>query len=70
MTQNMGSLDRGVRVTVALVAAALFFSGAVSGVVGGLLLAAAAIFVLTASIGWCPLYVPLGISTRRRSTGA
>jgi hypothetical protein len=70
MTQNMGSLDRGVRVTVALVAAALFFSGTVSGVVGGLLLAAAAIFVLTASIGWCPLYVPLGISTRRRSTGA
>lgn len=57
MKINMGALDRGVRALagVALIAWALT-GGPVWAWVGILPIA-------TAAIGWCPAYVPFGIST-------
>lgn len=63
MKKNMGNVDRAIRVVLAIIIAALYYTGAVSGTLGIVLLALAAIFVLTSFISFCPLYAPFGIST-------
>lgn len=66
MKKNMGTLDKAIRILVAAVFVILFFTGVVSGVLGYVLLAVAAIFLLTSIIGICPLYMPFRISTKKR----
>lgn len=63
MKKNMGNVDRAVRVVLAIIIAALYFTGTISGTLGIILLAFAAIFVLTSFISFCPLYAPFGINT-------
>ncbi|MCS6847725.1 MAG: DUF2892 domain-containing protein [Anaerolineae bacterium] len=63
MKKNMGNLDRGIRIVVAIIFAALIATGTVSGVLAIVLGVLAAVFVLTSLIGFCPLYAPLGINT-------
>lgn len=57
MKQNVGSTDRTVRVIagIAIIAAGAYF-GSWWGAIG-------AVPLLTAALGWCPAYVPLGISS-------
>lgn len=64
MKANMGNIDRGFRLAVAVIIAALYFSETISGTIGIVLLVLAAIFALTSFISFCPLYLPFGISTR------
>jgi hypothetical protein len=63
MKKNMGSADKIVRVILALVFAALYFTGTVTGVIGYVLLALGGVFVLTSFVSFCPLYAPFGLST-------
>lgn len=63
MKKNMGSADRIVRIVLAVIFAALFFTGTVTSTLGYVLLALGVIFVLTSVISFCPLYAPFGIST-------
>ncbi|MGV6846309.1 MAG: YgaP family membrane protein [Lutibacter sp.] len=63
MKKNMGSADKAVRVLIAVVLAVLYWQGIISGTLGIVLLAVAAIFVLTSLVSFCPLYVPFGIKT-------
>ncbi len=65
MKPNMGTVDRTIRGVVVLIIAALFFFGQVSGVAAVILGVIAVAFLVTSMIGWCPLYVPLGFSTRK-----
>ncbi|HEY9150707.1 MAG: DUF2892 domain-containing protein [Gammaproteobacteria bacterium] len=60
MTQNMGSVDRGIRIVVGLVLIALVFVGPQTmwGWIGIIPLA-------TALIGWCPAYTVLGLKTSK-----
>jgi len=66
MKKNMGSIDKVFRVLVALVIGVLFYMNIISGTLGIVLLVAAAIFVLTSLVGFCPLYAPFGISTCKK----
>lgn len=63
MKKNMGNADRGIRIILAAVFAYLYFSGTVTGTVSYVLLAFAAVFVLTSLVSFCPLYPLLGINT-------
>lgn len=63
MKKNMGSADRIIRIIVAAVFAALYFTGTVTGTVGIILLVLGAVFLATSFISFCPLYLPFGIST-------
>ncbi len=68
---NVGGLDRWIRLMlgVPLIAAGLFPLGGAHGNVLGLLVALVGLASLVSGItGYCPLYVPLGISTKRPST--
>jgi hypothetical protein len=63
MKANMGSTDRIIRVILAIVMAALHFTGTVSGTLGIVLMVVAGIFALTSLVSFCPLYPILGINT-------
>jgi K+-transporting ATPase A subunit len=65
MKKNMGNIDRGLRVVVALVVAVLYFAGQISGTVAIILGILAAVFILTSLVGTCPLYLPFGLSTKK-----
>jgi hypothetical protein len=65
MKQNMGSLDRIIRVVLAIIFAVLYFSGTVTGVLGIILLILGGVFLVTSLISFCPLYVPFKLSTRK-----
>ena len=65
MSKNMGSVDRVIRLVLAAVVAILYFTGAISGVWAIILGILAAIFVVTSFIGFCPLYAPFKLSTRK-----
>ena len=62
----MGSIDKIVRIVLALVVVILYFTNVVSGVLGIVLLVVAGIFVLTSLFSFCPLYLPFGISTCKK----
>ena len=66
MTKNMGTLDRIVRVLLAIAVAALYLTGVISGLVAIILGVIAVIFLVTSLIGFCPIYAPFKLSTRRQ----
>jgi uncharacterized MAPEG superfamily protein len=65
MPKNMGSTDRIVRTVIALLFAALILTNVVSGALAIVLGVLAAVFLVTAVIGFCPLYLPFHFSTSR-----
>lgn len=62
----MGNSDRGVRIVIALAIAALYYFKVIEGTLAYILLAFAAIFLITSFIGFCPLYSPLNINTCKK----
>lgn len=58
MKTNVGGIDRGLRILVGLVLIGLAATGTIGlwGWIGVVPLA-------TGSLGWCPAYLPFGIST-------
>lgn len=57
MKRNVGNIDRVIRIVIGLaILLAGFYFGSWWGAVG-------LVPLLTAAIGWCPLYLPLGMST-------
>lgn len=66
MKPNMGTIDRVLRTAVAVIVIVLYAGGSISGTLAIVLGVIAAAFLLTSAIGWCPAYVPFGLSTRRR----
>jgi len=67
MKQNMGSFDRIIRVIIAIVIAILYFANVISGTVAIVLLVLAGVFILTSLVSFCPLYLPFGISTKKKA---
>jgi hypothetical protein len=66
MKPNMGSADKVVRILVAIIFVGLYFADIISGKLAIVLLALAGVFILTSFISFCPLYLPFGISTRKK----
>lgn len=67
MKKNMGNTDKMVRVIIAVIIAALYFTNTITGTLGIVLLVLAGVFVLTSIISFCPLYAPFGLSTCKRA---
>jgi len=68
MKKNMGSIDRIIRVTVAVIVAILYFTKIITGMMGIVLIIIAAVFVITSFISFCPLYWPFGLSTNKKKS--
>lgn len=65
MKTNMGTLDKAIRIMVALVIIALYFMGQITGTAAIILLLFAGIFILTSFLSFCPLYLPFNFSTKK-----
>ena len=63
MKKNMGTIDRIIRILLAIVVIILYMTGSITGVAAIILGILAIVFILTSLVGFCPLYVPLKIST-------
>ncbi len=63
MKRNMGTIDRAARIAIAVLVAVLFFTNVISGTLGIVLMVAAAVFLGTSFMAFCPLYTLLGIRT-------
>lgn len=66
MKKNMGAADRIIRILLAILVAVLYFTDQISGTAAIILGIFAIIFLLTSLVGFCPLYVPFKISTRKK----
>ncbi|QIK73204.1 DUF2892 domain-containing protein [Propioniciclava coleopterorum] len=61
MRRNEGPIDRGIRAALGVVA---IVGGILAGGVPAVLLyVVGAVLLVTAAVGWCPLYRVLGVST-------
>lgn len=63
MKKNMGMADRAIRLIVAAVLVALYFTDTVTGTLGIVLLVVAGVFTLTSLVSFCPLYTLVGLNT-------
>jgi hypothetical protein len=66
MKKNMGTIDRNIRLLVAVLFIVLYFTKVVTGTWGIVLLVLALVFAVTSFISFCPLYLPFGISTCKK----
>jgi uncharacterized membrane protein len=66
MKKNMGTIDKVIRILIAVVVVILYFTHVISGVLAIVLLALSAVFVITSLFGFCPLYRLLGLSTKEK----
>lgn len=63
MVKNIGSADKMIRLIIAAIVIALYFTGTVTGTLGIVLLVVAGVLVLTSFISFCPLFAMLGINS-------
>jgi len=63
MKRNMSNIDRIIRLVLAALFGYLYFGGIVTGAFGIVLVVLGAVFLITAVIGFCPLYAPFKFST-------
>ncbi|MDZ4070662.1 MAG: DUF2892 domain-containing protein [Sediminibacterium sp.] len=63
MKTNMGNADRVIRVILAIVFSALYFTGTVTGTWGTVLLVFGGVFLMVSVMGFCPLYAIFGINS-------
>ena len=66
MKKNMGTIDRTIRILLAILIAVLYATNQISGIAAVILGIFAIAFLLTSLIGFCPLYVPLKLSTFKK----
>lgn len=64
LTRNIGSVDRIVRLLIAVALGAAVVGGAVAAPLSYVAIVLAAMMVVTAAAGFCPLYAAFGLHTR------
>ncbi len=62
----MGNTDKLIRIIIAIIFAALYFTGTLTGTIGIIAMVIAGVFVLTSLVSFCPLYTLFGISTCKK----
>ena len=66
MKSNVGTIDKIIRVALAVLFAILYFTKVIPGTIGIVLLALAAVFVLTSFISFCPIWAIFGVNTSKK----
>ena len=69
MKKNMGGADRIIRLVIVIAVVVLYLTDIISGTLAIILGIVAVIFLLTSLLGFCPSYLPFGLSTRKSSGG-
>ena len=64
----MGTADKVLRILAAILIGVLYFMGQIKGTVAIIFMALAVIFIATSFMSFCPLYLPFGISTKKKES--
>ena len=67
MKNNMGSADKLIRLSIAIVLIVLYWRNILTDTLGIVALIVALIFTVTSLIGFCPLYTLFGIKTCKKA---
>jgi len=67
MKKNMGTIDKVIRILLAIAVIVLYMNDSITGVAAIVLGIVAFIFIVTSLIGYCPLYAVCKISTLPKS---
>jgi hypothetical protein len=68
MKKNLGTIDKVIRILIAVVISILFFTHVITGTVGVVLIILAIIFLATSFISFCPIYFALGLSSNKKKS--
>ena len=63
MKKNMSNTDRIVRIILAVLLGALYFTNTITGTFGIVLLVLGVVFLATSFVRFCPLYAIVGLNT-------
>jgi len=66
MKKNVGTIDKVIRILIAVVVVVLYFTHVISGVLAIILLVLSAILVVTSLLSFCPIWLALGLSTKKK----
>ena len=69
MSSNISGADRIIRLVIAVAAVIGALAVGASSVLGIILFVVAAIMLVTAAVGFCPLYLLFGLITTKGATG-
>ncbi|MFT6880177.1 MAG: hypothetical protein ACJARG_001106 [Arcticibacterium sp.] len=65
MKWNMGSTDRAIRLAIAVVSAILIYNNVITGIMVSASILVTAVLFITSAVGFCPIYFPFRISTKK-----
>ncbi len=66
MKKNVGTVDKVIRLLIAVTVVILYFTNVISGTVGIILLVLSAVLVVTSIVSICPIWLALGLSTKKK----
>ncbi|NDP19768.1 MAG: DUF2892 domain-containing protein [Paludibacter sp.] len=66
MKKNLSSTDKLIRLLIAIIIIALFYSEVLTGTIGIIALVLALVLAITSLVSFCPIYALLGISTCKK----
>ena len=66
MKKNIETIDRVIRVLIAVLIAFIYFSNVITGTLGLILIAISVVLVITSFISFCPLYFLVGIKSNKK----
>jgi len=69
MKKNVGTVDKIIRILIAVVIGILYFTGTITGTLAIILGILAILFVLTSLISFCGIYAIFGCSTCKINQG-
>lgn len=67
MKLNLGLIDRGIRMFLAILIIDLYITKVLAGGLAFVLIPLAAFFIITGLISFCPIYNFIGISTKKKT---
>ena len=66
MKKNIGTVDKVIRILIAVVVVTLYFTNVISGTLAIVLLVLSAVLVVTSLVSICPLYLLFSLSSRKK----
>jgi hypothetical protein len=70
MKKNVSTIDRTIRIIIAVVIAVLYFTNTITGTWGAIVLVIGAVLLLTSLVSFCPLYALLGLHSSKENKNA
>jgi hypothetical protein len=65
MKKNMGTLDKGIRLAIAVIIIILNLTNVISGTLSAILVIIAILLVVTSFLSFCPIYTLFGWNSNR-----